>query len=68
MDPHMTTGVYCYEGECRREPNPKRYKNHRSVGQHWVRAHARENPQDTSIGRALKRKHDADAEELQKRQ
>jgi len=68
MNPHPNAGFYCYEGNCRRQPNPKVYGTQQSLRQHRVRAHARELPQETSIGRALKRKRDAEAEELQKRQ
>jgi len=68
MNRHTTTGFHCYEGNCRREPNPKLYPSQQSLRQHRVRAHAHEDPQETSVGRALKRKREADAEELQKRQ
>ena len=63
MNPHPAEGIYCYEGNCHREPHPKVYKNPRSLRQHRVQAHAREAPQETSIGRALKRKREAEAEE-----
>lgn len=68
MDCHGTTGIYCYEGKCHRESNRRRFPSQQSLRQHRVRAHPHENPQETSVGRALKRKHEADAEELQKRQ
>ena len=68
MNRCAATGFYCYEGNCRREPDPKLYPSQQSLRQHRVRAHAREDPQETSIGRALKRKREADAEELRKRQ
>ena len=61
-------GFYCYEGNCRREPNPKTYATQQSLRQHRVKAHAREDPQETSVGRALKRRRVVDAEESQKRQ
>ena len=68
MEPRPAEGIYCYEGNCRRESDPKVYKNPRSLRQHRVQAHAREAPQETSIGRALKRKCEAEAEESRKRQ
>lgn len=44
------------------------YPSLQSLQQHRVWAHAHESPQETPIGRALKRKRKAKAEELQKRQ
>lgn len=68
MIPHLTTGFYCYEGNCRRDLEPKVYTTQQSLRQHRVRAHACEPPQETSIGRVLKRTHEAEAEEARKRQ
>ena len=68
MNPNLTTGFYCYEGNCHREPNPKVYKTQQSLQQHHVQAHACEPPQETSIGRALKQTYEAEAEEVRKRQ
>jgi hypothetical protein len=68
MHPHLTTGFYCYEGSCSRKPNPKVYASQPSLRQHRVRAHGCEPPQETSIGRVLKRTHEAEAEEARKRQ
>ena len=68
MIPHLTTDFYCYEGNCHRNPEPKVYATQQSLRQHCVRAHAHEPPQETSIGRVLKRTHEAEAEEARKRQ
>lgn len=68
MNPHLTTGFHCYEGDCRRKLDPKVYKTQQSLRQHCIRAHAREPPQETSAGRTLKRRHEAEAEEARKRQ
>jgi len=68
MNRRTTTGFPCYEGDCRREPNPKLYPSQQSVRQHRVRAHAHESPQETSVWRALKRKREADEEESRERQ
>jgi len=68
MNRHAATGFYCYEGNCRHGPSPKLYTSQQSLRQHRVKAHAHEAPQETSAGMALKRKREADAEELRKRQ
>ena len=68
MNRHTATGFYCYEGNCCHGPSPKLYASQQSLRQHRVKAHAHETPQETSAGRALKRKRKADAEELRKRQ
>ena len=68
MNRRTTTGFYCYEGDCHRGPSPKLYPSQRSLRQHRVKAHTNEAPQETSAGRALKRKREVDVEELRKRQ
>ena len=63
-------GFYCYEGKCQHEheQNRRRYPSQQSLRQHRVRAHPHENPEETSVGRALKRKREVDTEELRKQQ
>jgi len=68
MNRPPATGFYCYEGNCHHGPSPKLYASQQSLRQHRVKAHAHETPQETSAGRALKRKREADADELRKRQ
>ena len=59
---------YCYEGKCPSEPDRKVFPSQQALRQHRVRAHRNELPQNSSVGRALKRKRVVDAEEVRKRQ
>ena len=63
-------GFYCFEGDCPHEMSPRRlFRDQQSLRQHQKRRHENTKGEETSMGRALKRKRDADAaEEQQKRQ
>jgi len=63
------SGFHCYEGGCVHEQPPRVFRNQQSLRQHQNRCHKGTKCEDTSMGRALKRKRDAEAaEEQQKRQ
>jgi len=63
-------GYQCFEGDCASQLNPRLYRNQQSLRQHQYKKHADTKEEDTSLGRALtlKRAHDADVEEMRKRQ
>jgi uncharacterized C2H2 Zn-finger protein len=64
-----TLGFYCHEGDCTREQPPRVFQNQQSLRQHQNRRHKGTKGEDTAMGRALKRKRDAEAaEESWKRQ
>lgn len=67
-NPHTRMVFYCYEGKCPSESDRKVFPSQQALRQHRVRAHRDELPQNSSMGRTLKRKRAADAEELRKRQ
>ena len=64
-----TLGYRCLEGDCANQLNPRVYRNQQSLRQHEYKKHANTKEEDTSIGRALalKRTHEAEVEEVQKR-
>jgi uncharacterized C2H2 Zn-finger protein len=69
--PHTMTppGFYCYDGDCASEQPPRLFRDQQSLRQHHNKRHKGTKGEDTSMGRALKRKRDAEVtEEQQKRQ
>jgi len=64
-----TSYCFCYEGDCAHEQSPRSFPSEQSLRQHQNRRHKGTKGEETSMGRALKRKRDADAaEEQQTRQ
>jgi len=66
----VETGYQCFDGDCASQPNPRLYRNQQSLRQHQYKKHANTKDEDTLMGRvlALKRAHEADVEEVRKRQ
>ena len=67
-EPSRSMVFYCYEGKCPSESDRKSFPSQQALRQHRVRVHRNELPQDSSVGRVLKRKRVVEAEELRKRQ
>ena len=60
-------GFHCYEGDCIHEQPPRLFRTQQSLRQHQNRRHKSARGEDTSMGRALKRKHNGDAAEEQEK-
>lgn len=60
----------CYEGACASNPKQHRFPTIRGLRTHQNRSHRGDPEEETSLGnaRALKRKRDAEMEEVRKRQ
>lgn len=65
-----TTGYLCFEGDCANKPDRKSWTTQARLRQHQYKMHAGTREEETSMGRVLnlKREHDADVEEMRKRQ
>ena len=60
-------GFHCFEGSCTHEQPPREFRSQQSLRQHQNRRHKDTKDGETSIGRALKRKRDAEAVEEQEK-
>jgi len=64
-----SSGIYCYEGGCTHEQPPRLFPSQLSLRQHQNRCHKGTKEEETSMGRALKRRGEAIvANEQEKRQ
>ena len=60
-------GFYCYEGGCVHEEPPRLFPSQLSLRQHQNKCHKGTKGEETSMGRALKRKSEAVAAEEQEK-